>query len=148
MKANLKSFIQFLSVKKIVGSSIVLLLVLFVVLSFFQRQKLDDIVDTSTLISSDVSFTSSQYNLPLYRNWIDEKSNEVIISDEIELDQNQYSGQVIFDTFENETEVLENDDFDQSYLIDYEQDLEVRFSNIQESGLYYLDITYLLFDNN
>ena len=101
MKANIKSFIQFLSVKKIVGSSIVLLLVLFVVLSFFQRQKLDDIVDTSTLISSDVSFTSSQYNLPLYRNWIDEKSNEVIISDEIELDQNQYSGQVIFDTFEN-----------------------------------------------
>ncbi len=148
MKANIKSFIQFLSVKKIVGSSIVLLLVLFVVLSFFQRQKLDDIVDTSTLISSDVSFTSSQYNLPLYRNWIDEKSNEVIISDEIELDQNQYSGQVIFDTFENVKEVLENDDFDQSYLIDYEQDLEVRFSNIQESGLYYLDITYLLFDNN
>ncbi len=148
MKTRLKSFIQFLSVKKIVGSSIVLLLVLFVVLSFFQRQKLDDIVDISTLISSDVSYTSSQYNLPLYRNWIDDKSNEVIISDEIELDQNQYSGQVVFDTFENVSEVLENDIFDQSYLVDYQQDLEVTFSNIQTSGLYYLDITYLLVDNN
>ncbi|MDA0872097.1 MAG: hypothetical protein O2987_04415, partial [Firmicutes bacterium] len=78
MKNRLKIWFQFLSVKKIVGSSIILMLVLFVVLSFFQRQKLDDIVDTSTLLASETILTSTQYNLPLYRNWLEDVDTNLI----------------------------------------------------------------------
>ena len=149
MKNRLKIWFQFLSVKKIVGSSIALLLILFVILSFFQRQKLDDIIDTSTLLASETSLTSSQYNLPLYRNWIDMQTSKNIINQtQPALDRNQYQGQVIGNDFLTYTSLLSSDPYSETYLVDFEQDLNITLSNTNQSGLYYLDLTYLLADNN
>lgn len=124
------------------------MLVLFVVLSFFQRQKLDDIVDTSTLLSSQTSFTSTQYNLPLYRNWIETMNQNVINQISVELDANQFQGHIIYDDFLSYSNILTNDNYSKSYLVDFEQDLTITLSNISQAGLYYLDIDYLLADSN
>jgi ABC-type glycerol-3-phosphate transport system substrate-binding protein len=148
LKNRLKIWFQFLSVKKIVGSSIILMLVLFVVLSFFQRQKLDDIVDTSTLLVSETALTSSQYNLPLYRNWLDNIDATLVKQLPGSLDVNQYQGQIIGDDFLTYSEILKNDDYDHVYAVDFEQELNITFSNVTQAGLYYLDINYLLADNN
>jgi len=135
-------------VKKIVGSSIILMLVLFVVLSFFQRQKLDDIVDTSTLLASETILTSTQYNLPLYRNWLEDVDANLITQLPAPIDANQYQGQVIGNDFLTYSNILENDDYDVVYAVDFEQELSITFSNVMQAGLYFLDIDYLLADNN
>ena len=124
------------------------MLVLFVVLSFFQRQKLDDIVDTSTLLASETILTSTQYNLPLYRNWLDDVDANLITRLPAPIDANQYQGQVIGDDFLTYSNILENDDYDIVYAVDFEQELTITFSNVTQAGLYYLDIDYLLADNN
>ena len=124
------------------------MLVLFVVLSFFQRQKLDDIVDTSTLLASETILTSTQYNLPLYRNWLEDVDANVSTQLPAPIDANQYQGQVIGDDFLTYSSILENDDYDVVYAVDFEQELTITFSNITQAGLYYLDIDYLLADNN
>lgn len=124
------------------------MLVLFVVLSFFQRQKLDDVVNTSTLLASETQLTSSQYNLPLYRNWIDNIDADLITQLPSSFDANQYQGQIIGDDFLAYSEILTTDDFDQVYLVDFEQELNISLNHITQSGLYYLDIEYLLADNN
>ena len=124
------------------------MLVLFVVLSFFQRQKLDDVVNTSTLLASETQLTSSQYNLPLYRNWIDNIDANLITQLPSSFDANQYQGQIIGDDFSAYSEILKNDDFDQVYLVDFEQELNISLNHITQAGLYYIDIEYLLADNN
>lgn len=124
------------------------MLVLFVVLSFFQRQKLDDVVNTSTLLASETQLTSSQYNLPLYRNWIDNIDADLITQLPSSFDANQYQGQIIGDDFLAYSEILKKDDFDQVYLVDFEQELNISLNHITQAGFYYLDIEYLLADNN
>ena len=124
------------------------MLVLFVVLSFFQRQKLDDVVNTSTLLASETQLTSSQYNLPLYRNWIDNIDANRITQLPSPFDTNQYQGQIIGDDFLAYSEILTTDDFDQVYLVDFDQELNISFNHITQAGLYYIDIEYLLADNN
>lgn len=148
MKNRLKLWFQFLSVKKIVGSSIILMLILFIILSFFQRQKLDDIVDTSTLLASETKLTSTQYNLPLYRNWLEDVDANITTLLPTPIDANQYQGQQIGDDFLTYSEILKNDDYDQVYVVDFEQELNITFSNVTQAGLYYLNINYLLADNN
>ena len=124
------------------------MLVLFVVLSFFQRQKLDDIVDTSTLLASETILTSTQYNLPLYRNWLEDVDANVMTQLPAPIDANQYQGQVIGDDFLTFSSILENDDYNVVYAVDFEQELTITFSNVTQAGLYYIDIEYLLADNN
>ena len=92
--------------------------------------------------------TSTQYNLPLYSNWLEDIDANVMTQLPAPIDANQYQGQVIGNDFLTYSNILENDDYDVVYAVDFEQELSITFSNVTQAGLYFLDIDYLLADNN
>jgi len=57
--------------KRMVGSLLLILVVLFIVLSFFQSKQLDDYVSLDRLSNTIDGYVSEQYNSPLYSDYID-----------------------------------------------------------------------------
>jgi ABC-type glycerol-3-phosphate transport system substrate-binding protein len=144
LKTHLKKWFYFLSFKKVWMGMLVFLLLLFIGLSFFQRQQLNTWVDASTLLEFETQSYSSQYTLPLYR--------EKVLTYErfgYEVNENEHDVELIGTSLLDYPEVIESFNLSDSTtgkVIDVDHPVEWVHA-LDEPGLYYVQFNYVLIDS-
>jgi ABC-type glycerol-3-phosphate transport system substrate-binding protein len=143
----LKKLTQFLSVKKIVMLTITLLVIFFILMSFFQRQTLNGYVTLDRLLNSDVLLSTEQYNAPLYRDVLMQynmnRKQNTITSIPIE----NFSGRLVHEDMNDYEDIFDTSTTKSGYEVSFEQNLIITHDNIEE-GLYYLGFSYFITDNS
>ena len=131
--------------KRMVGSLLLILVVLFIVLSFFQSKQLDDYVSLDRLSNTIDGYVSEQYNSPLYSDYIDgfqqnlsneiERKVEQEFIDGILVDKNNSEYGKYFDTAE----------FNEAFLLNNENDVEINHNALRD-GLFRISLNYMIVD--
>ena len=118
MKKILEIIKSMFTWKRMVGSLLLILVVLFIVLSFFQSKQLDDYVSLDRLNNTIDGYVSEQYNSPLYSDYIDEfKQN---LSNEIErkVEQEYIDGILVDENNSEYGKYFDTVQFKKAFLLD------------------------------
>ena len=139
-------FTQFLSVKKIVMIAITLLVIFFILMSFFQRQTLNDFVKPIDSVSNAELLSSRQYNASLYRDVFLSYDLGDIKNEVKSIDSGLIEGIKKTNSQPNYLDIFSNTSFTEAYEVSFEQPVVITHEGI-ESGLYYIGLSYYALDN-
>lgn len=145
MKTIIDTWKQYVTWKRMVGSLLGLLVVLFITLSFFRSKSMNDYVDLSTISAMEMNDVSTQYNTPLYE--IVSESYEGLFKNdqESEIDPNFIQGLEVLASSDLYGEAVLSSGKDEVYLMDINHDVTV-VHDIEQAGLYEIAVKYYIVD--
>ncbi|MGB0175388.1 MAG: hypothetical protein ACPF9F_03670, partial [Acholeplasmataceae bacterium] len=145
MKTFLETMKRFFTWKRTVGTLLGILVVFFIMLSFFQSKQLDDYVDLSTVNTMEMNYISSQYNTPLYEEIQSTYTVFDLNEQESLVDPNFIQGLEVGENHVEYGSIVSLEQQKQAYLMNNDNDVTV-LHDIEQAGLYELSVRYYIVD--
>ncbi len=145
MKTIIETFKHYFTWKRMIGSLLGLLVVLFITLSFFRSKTMNDYVDLTTISAAQINDVSTQYNTPLYELVKKTYEGRYINDREASIDPNFIQGLEVFSSSDLYGDAVTQSGKDKVYLMDANHELSISHE-IDQVGLYEISLRYFIVD--